>query len=64
MISQFGRVNSELGRQLRSLHCRDYSKVAAVAEPPADKLYNVNDQVLTTNYISWLLVYLPHQFDS
>ncbi|WMV33839.1 hypothetical protein MTR67_027224 [Solanum verrucosum] len=51
-ISQFGRVNSELGRQLCSLHCRDYSKVAAVAEPPADKLYNVNDQV-NLNKMFW-----------
>lgn len=49
-ISQFARVNysqrnSKLGRHLSSYHSRDYSKVAAVAEPAVEKVYNVNAEV-------------------
>ncbi|KAF3663388.1 putative F-box family protein [Capsicum annuum] len=53
VISQFGRVgNSELGRHLCSFRCRDYSKVAAVAEPALEKVYNVNPQV-NLNKMFW-----------
>lgn len=56
-ISQFARVNysqrnSELGRHLCSYHSRDYSKVAAVAEPAVEKVYNVNAEV-NLNKMFW-----------
>ncbi|XP_016454917.1 uncharacterized protein LOC107779089 isoform X1 [Nicotiana tabacum] len=55
-ISQFARVNShrnsELGRHLCSFSCRDYSKVAAVAADPTEKIFNVKTEV-KLNKLFW-----------